>query len=228
MTPGFSLRRLFNRRRYMRALVATDPNQAVACCVEYWASRWRSTLEETPGVPEQLACNEWVGTEIADGADTWRMLAAVPIDAIARSDLSPSAPAQPGRSARRQTSRIMIAPRSCTVTDHPASELWCFDTRVGHRDTPHTEQFIGQCLQDLTQVLQLRGLLLAAPEFIFGADIPKAHFFSFNNVLAIRQAAKKKYGRKPRRFSDNLDSRTPAENTSSRSTTPAQYGGPQT
>ena len=72
MTPGFSLRRLFNRRRYMRALVATDPNQAVACCVEYWASRWRSTLEETPGVPEQLAYNGWVGTEIADGADTWR------------------------------------------------------------------------------------------------------------------------------------------------------------
>ena len=197
MTPGFSLRRLFNRRRYMRALAATDPNRAVACCVEYWASRWRSTLEETPGVPEQLAYNGWVGTEIADGADTWRMLAAVPIDAIARSDLSPSASAQPGRSARRQTSCIMIAPRSCTVTDHP-------------------------------QVLQLRGLLLAAPEFIFGADIPKAHFFSFNNVLAIRQAAKKKYGRKPRRFSDNVDSRTPAENTSSRSTTPAQYGGPQT
>ena len=191
MTPGFSLRRLFNRRRYMRALVATDQNQAVACCVEYWASRWRSTLEETPGVPEQLAYNGWVGTEIADGADTWRMLAAVPIDAIARSDLSPSASAHPGRSARRQTSCIMIAPRSCTVTDHPASELWCFDTRVGHRDTPHTEQFIGQCLQDLAQVLQLRGLLLAAPEFIFGADIPKAHFFSFNNVLAIRQAAKK-------------------------------------
>ena len=189
--PGFSLRRIFNRHRYMRALVATDPNQAVACCVEYWASRWRSTLEETPGVPEQLAYNGWVGTEIADGADTWRMLAAAPIDAIARSDLSPSAPAQPGRSARRQTSCIMIAPRSCTVTDHPASELWCFDTRVGHRDTPHTEQFIGQCLQDLAQVLQLRGLLLVAPEFIFGADIPKGHFFSFNNVLAIRQAAKK-------------------------------------
>ena len=140
---------------------------------------------------EQLALNGWVGTEIADGADTWRMLAAVPIDAFARSNLSPSAPAQPGRSARRQTSRIMIAARSSTVTDHPASELWCFDTRVGHRDTPHTEQFIGQCLQDLTQVLQLRVLLLAAPEFIFGADIPKAHFFSFNNVLAIRQAAKK-------------------------------------
>ena len=99
MTPGFSLRRLFNRRRYMRALVATDPNRTVACCVEYWASRWRSTLEETPGVPEQLTYNGWVGTEIADGADTWRMLAAVPIDAIARSDLSPSASAQPGRSA---------------------------------------------------------------------------------------------------------------------------------
>ena len=175
----------------MRALVATDPNQAVACCVEYWASRWRSTPVETLGMCEQLALNGWVGTEIADGADTWRMLAAVPIDAFARSNLSPSAPAQPGRSARRQTSRIMIAARSSTVTDHPASELWCFDTRVGHRDTPHTEQFIGQCLQDLTQVLQLRELLLAAPEFIFGADIPKAHFFSFNNVLAIRQAAKK-------------------------------------
>ena len=201
MTPSFSLRRLVFRRRYLHALVATDPHEAATRCINYWASRWRSTVVETPGMREQLALNGWVGTEIADGLDTMGGLFSTVTDAIARSDLSPSAPAQPGRSARRQTSRIMIAARSCTVADHPASELWCFDTRVGHRDTPHTEEFISQRLQDLAQVLQLRGLLLAAPEFIFGADIPKGHFFSFNNVLAIRQAAKKKYGRKPRRFS---------------------------
>ena len=101
MTPGFSLRRIFNRRRYFYARVALNPQQALDLCIGYWVST--GAWGETPGMREQLAQQGWVGTEIADGADTWRMLAAVPIDAIARSDLSPSAPAQPGRSARRQT-----------------------------------------------------------------------------------------------------------------------------
>ena len=228
MTPGFSLRRLFNRRRYMRALVATDPNQAVACCVEYWASRWRSTLEETPGVPEQLAYNGWVGTEIADGADTWRMLAAVPIDAIARSDLSPSASAQPGRSARRQTSRIMIAPRSCTVTDHPASELWCFDTRVGHRDTPHTEQFIGQCFQDLTQVLQLRGYCWRHPNSSLAPTYPRDTSFRSTTCWRFAKLPKRSTAANPAVSQDTDTRQLPQKNTSSQSTTPAQYGGPQT
>ena len=70
MTPGFSLRRLVFRRRYLHALVATAPHEAVTRCINYWASRWRSTPVETPGMREQLAQQGWVGTEIADGLDT--------------------------------------------------------------------------------------------------------------------------------------------------------------
>ena len=55
MTPGFSLRRLVFRRRYLHALVATAPHEAVTRCINYWASRWRSTPVETPGMREQLA-----------------------------------------------------------------------------------------------------------------------------------------------------------------------------
>lgn len=70
MTPGFSLRRMVFRRRYLHALVATDPHEAVTRCINYWASRWRRTPVETPGMREQLAQHGWVGTEIADGLDT--------------------------------------------------------------------------------------------------------------------------------------------------------------
>ena len=39
MTPGFSLRRLVFRRRYLHALVAADPHEAATRCINYWASR---------------------------------------------------------------------------------------------------------------------------------------------------------------------------------------------
>ena len=55
MTPGYSLRRMVFRRRYLHALVATDPHEAVTHCINYWASRWRRTPVETPGMREQLA-----------------------------------------------------------------------------------------------------------------------------------------------------------------------------
>lgn len=55
MTPGFSLRRIVFRRRYLHALIATDPHEAAARCINYWASKWRSTPVETPGMREQLA-----------------------------------------------------------------------------------------------------------------------------------------------------------------------------
>ena len=37
LTPS----RILNPRRYLCALVTLDPHQAVARCVDYWASRWR-------------------------------------------------------------------------------------------------------------------------------------------------------------------------------------------
>lgn len=53
MTPGFSLRRIFNRRRYFYALIAADPHQTVTRAVDYWVST--GAWGETNGMREQLA-----------------------------------------------------------------------------------------------------------------------------------------------------------------------------
>ena len=42
MTPGFSLRRMVFRRRYLHALIATDPHEAAARCINYWVSTGRA------------------------------------------------------------------------------------------------------------------------------------------------------------------------------------------
>lgn len=124
MTPGFSLRRLVFRRRYLHALVAAAPHEAVTHCINYWASRWRSTPVETPGMREQLAQQGWVGTEIADGLDTIGGLFSTVTDSIARSDLFPQSASQPGATARYQTSRILIAARPWSAEGRVASEVW--------------------------------------------------------------------------------------------------------
>ena len=195
MTPGFSLRRMVFRRRYLHALVATDPHEAVTHCINYWASRWRSTPVETPGMREQLAQHGWVGTEIADGLDTLGGLFSTVTDSIARSDLFPqsaSQPAsQPAATARYQTSRILIAARPWSAEGRVASEVWCFDTRVSQRNTPTTKEDVGHYLQDLAVTLQLDELLLAQPELLFEGDLPTDHPFAGRNVIAMRQAAKK-------------------------------------
>ena len=203
MTPGFSLRRMVFRRRYLRALVATAPHEAVTHCINYWASRWRSTPVETPGMREQLAQHGWVGTEIADGLDTLGGLFSTVTDAIARSDLFPQSASQPAANTRYQTSRILIAARPWSAEGRVASEVWCFDTRVSQRSTPTTKEDIGQYLQDLAVTLQLNELLLAQPDLLFEGDLPKDHLFTGQNVIAMRQAAKKESRRKRRRFSEN-------------------------
>ena len=194
-TSAFSLRRMVFRRRYLHALVATDPHEAVTRCINYGASRWRSTPVETPGMREQLAQHGWVGTEIADGLDTLGGLFSTVTDSIARSDLFPqsaSQPAsQPAATARYQTSRILIAARPWSAEGRVASEVWCFDTRVSQRNTPTTTEDVGHYLQDLAVTLQLDELLLAQPELLFEGDLPTDHLFAGRNVIAMRQAAKK-------------------------------------
>lgn len=203
MTPGFSLRRLVFRRRYLHAVVATDPHEAATRCINYWASRWRSTPVETPGMREQLALNGWVGTEIADGLDTMDGLFSTVTDAIARSDLFPHSASQRAAPSRLQTARLLVAARPWPLEGRLASEVWCFDTRVSQRNTPTTKEDIGQYLQDLAVTLQLDELLLAQPELLFEGDLPTDHLFAGRSVIAMRQAAKKESRRKPRRFSEN-------------------------
>lgn len=200
MTPGFSLRRMVFRRRYLHALIATDPHEAAARCINYCASKWRSTPVETPGMRDQLALNGWVGTEIADGLDTMRRLFSTVVDPIVRSDLFPQSASQrasqPAATARYQTSRILIAARPWSAEGRPASEVWCFDTRVSQRNTPTTKEDIGRYLQDLAVTLQLDELLLAQPELLCEGDLPTDHLFAGRNVIAMRQAATKESRRR--------------------------------
>ena len=191
MTPGFSLRRMVFRRRYLHALIATDPHEAAARCINYWASKWRSAPVETPGMRDQLALNGWVGTEIADGLDTMRELFSTVVDPIVRSDLFPHSDSKPQAPTRLQTSRILVAARSWPLEGRVASEVWCFDTRVSQRNTPTTKEDIGHYLQDLADTLQLDELLLAQPELLFEGDLPTDHLFAGRNVIAMRQAATK-------------------------------------
>ena len=200
MSAGFSLRRMVFRRRYLHALIATDPHEAAARCINYWASKWRSTPVETPGMRDQLALNGWVGTEIADGLDTMRGLLSTVVDPIVRSDLFPQSAAQrasqPAATARYQTSRILIAARPWPAEGRVASEVWCFDTRVSQRNTPTTKEDIGRYLQDLAVTLQLDELLLAQPELLCEGDLPTDHLFAGRNVIAMRQAATKESRRR--------------------------------
>ena len=196
MTPGFSLRRMVFRRRYLHALIATDPHEAAARCINYWASKWRSTPLETPGMRDQLALNGWVGTEIADGLDTMGGLFSTVAGAIARSDLFPHSASRPAATSRLQTSRLLVAARPYSAEGYLASEVWCFDTRVSQRNTPTTKEDIGQYLQDLAVTLQLDELLLAQPDLLFEGDLPKDHLFTGQNVIAMRQAAKKESRRR--------------------------------
>lgn len=196
MTPGFSLRRLVFRRRYLHALVAAAPHEAVTHCINYWASRWRSTPVETPGMREQLALNGWVGTEIADGLDTMGGLFSTVTDAIARSDLFPHSASQPAAPSRLQTARILVAARPWPLEGRPASEVWCFDTQVSQRNTPTTKEDVGHYLQDLAVTLQLDELLLEQPELLFEGDLPTDHLFAGRSVIAMRQAAKKESRRR--------------------------------
>ena len=153
-------------------------------------------MVETPGMREQLSLNGWVGTEIADGLDTMDGLFSTVTDAIARSDLFPHSASQPAAPSRLQTARLLVAARPWPLEGRLASEVWCFDTRVSQRNTPTTKEDIGQYLQDLAVTLQLDELLLAQPDLLFEGDLPKDHLFTGQNVIAMRQAAKKESRRR--------------------------------
>ncbi|WP_048672500.1 hypothetical protein [Xylanimonas cellulosilytica] len=189
MTPGFSLRRIFNRRRYFYARVALNPQQALDLCIGYWVSTGASG--ETPGMREQLAQQGWVGTEITTGSDARHIAVSSVFDEITPFGVFPSTAPRTVKQTRQENTPILIAARSCSVAGRPASEVWCFDTRVSQRNTPTTKEDVGHYLQDLAVTLQLDELLLAQPELLFEGDLPTDHIFAGRNVIAMRQAARK-------------------------------------
>ena len=194
MTPGFSLRRIFNRRRYFYARVALDPQQALDLCIGYWVAT--GAWGETPGMREQLAQQGWVGTEITTGSDARHIAVSSLFDEIPPLGLFPSTAPRNVKRTRQENTPILIATRSCSVAGRPASEVWCFDTRVSQRNTPTTKEDVGHYLQDLAVTLQLDELLLAQPDLLYEGDLPKDHLFAGRNVIAMRQAAKKESRRR--------------------------------
>ena len=199
MTPGFSPRRIFNRRRYFYALIAADPNQAVTHTVNYWVSK--GAWGETNGMGEQLAQHGWVGTEVIIGSDL-RSLALSPIiDAIPGIDLLPSTAPTSVKRTRQERTEILVAARSCSVGGRPASELWVCEARVVHDSRWATDAFMDMSLGELAGSLERQGLLLEAPRFFHGGDLPKDHLFTMDGILTMRRAARKEHGRRPIRFS---------------------------
>ena len=180
---GFSLRRVINRRRYFYALIAADPHQTVTHAVNYWVSK--GAWGETNGMREQLAQHGWVGAEIIIGSDL-RSLAIKPLlDAIPGVNLVPSTAPTSIKRTSQERIEILVAARSCSVGGRPASELWCCEARILHDDRWGTDAFMDMSFRELAGALQHQGLLLEAPRFFHGADLPK-----------------EKYGGKPQRFSE--------------------------
>ncbi len=204
MTPGFSLRRIFNRRRYFYARVALNPQQALDLCIGYWVST--GAWGETPGMREQLAQQGWVGTEITTGSDARHIAVSSVFDDITPFGVFPSAAPRNVKRTRQESTPILIAARSCSVAGRPASEVWCFDSQLGHLDAQVTEAFMDQSLRELAHTLQMHGVLVEEPRFFFGGDLPSDHLFTMDGVLSMRRAAKKEHGWKQRRFSRNGDS----------------------
>mgnify|MGYP000895115765 CR=1 FL=1 len=201
MTPGFSLRRIFNRRRYFYARVALNPQQALDLCIGYWVST--GAWGETPGMREQLAQHGWVGAEVIIGSDL-RSLALSPIiDTIPGIDLLPSTAPTSVKRTRQERTEILVAARSCSVGGRPASELWCCEARILHDDRWGTDAFMDMSFRELAGNLQRQGLLLEAPRFFHGGDLPKDHLFTIEGILTMRRAARKEHGRRPIRFSGN-------------------------
>ena len=119
MTPGFSLRRIFNRRRYFYARVALDPQQALDLCIGYWVST--GAWGETPGMREQLAQQGWVGTEITTGSDARHIAVSSLFDEIPPLGLFPSTAPRNVKRTRQENTPILIAARSCSVAGLSAS-----------------------------------------------------------------------------------------------------------
>ena len=129
MTPGFSLRRIFNRRRYFYARVVLDPQQALDLCIGYWVST--GAWGETPGMREQLAQQGWVGTEITTGSGT-----SPSHPSLTRSRLSASSPPRRlatsnglARKTRLSSSphapaRSQDAPRAKCGASTPSWDTW--------------------------------------------------------------------------------------------------------
>ncbi len=161
------------------------------------------SLGETPGMREQLAQQGWVGTEITTGSDARHIAVSSVFDEITPFGVFPSAAPRSVKRARQENTPILIAARSCSVAGRPASEVWCFDSQLGHLDAQVTEAFMDQSLRELAHTLQERGVLVEEPRFYFGGDLPSDHLFTMEGVLSMRRAAKKEYGWKQRRFSEN-------------------------
>ncbi len=133
MTPGFSLRRIFNRRRYFYARVALNPQQALDLCISYWVST--GAWGETPGMREQLAQQGWVGTEITTGSNARHIAVSSVFDEIPLLGLFPPPPQclatsnELARKTRLSSSphapaRSQAAPRAKCGASTPNWDTW--------------------------------------------------------------------------------------------------------
>lgn len=184
MTPGFSLRRIFNRRRYFYARVALNPQQAVDCCLDFWRSI--GGFAEQAGVREQLARHGFLGSQFTIGG-TGRYYAFRSLDNVfpVMSAFPKLMPKKVRDSVQEPTS-IMVAARPHSVGGQPASELWCFLAKDALREPFVTDAFMKSALEDISESFTQQGILLGTPQFFRGGNLPRDHLFSDMGLLALR------------------------------------------
>ena len=184
MTPGFSLRRIFNRRRYFYARVALNPQQAVDCCLDFWRSI--GGFAEQTGVREQLARHGFLGSQFTIGG-TGRYYAFRSLDNVfpVMSAFPKLMPKKVRDSVQEPTS-IMVAARPHSVGGQPASELWCFLAKDALREPFVTDAFMKSALEGMRDSFAHQGILLGAPQFFRGGNLPRDHLFSDMGLLALR------------------------------------------
>lgn len=140
---------------------------------------------------EQLAQQGWVGTELTTGSDARHIAISSVFDEITPFGVFPSMAPRSVKRAPQENTPILIAARSCSVAGRPTSEVWCFDSQLGHLDAQVTEAFMDQSLRELAHTMQVRGVVVEEPRFLFGGDLPSDHLFTMDGVLSMRRAAKK-------------------------------------
>ncbi len=168
---------------------------------------------------EQLAQHGWVGTEITTGSDARHIAVSSVFDEIPLLGLFPSTAPRNVKRTRQENTPILIAARSCSVAGRAASEVWCFDSQLGHLDAQVTEAFMDQSLRELAHTLQMRGVLVEEPRFFFGGDLPSDHLFTMDGVLSMRRVAKKS-------LAAGAHAHPRRDNTTSERLSPASAGRP--
>ena len=180
-------RNRWDKRQYATYLVALESQQAVDRCLGFWRSI--GGFAEQAGVREQLARLGFLGTQFTIGG-TGRYYAFRSLDNVLPvMSAFPKLMPKKFRDSIQEPTSIMVAARPYSAGGQPASELWCFLAKDALREPFVTDAFMKSSVEGIRDSFAQQGILLGAPQFFRGGDLPRDHVFSDMSLLALRRDA---------------------------------------